>query len=144
MNTMAIVEVEEVTIEVCEPSDNAHVIYTARRLAVQAGFDEIKQVLIATAASELSTNILRYALKGTITIKIIQDRNRAAIELIALDKGPGIGNIDQAMQEHFSTGNGLGLGLSSVKRIMDEFTIQSKLNHGTHIVARKWRTNAEN
>ncbi|MBF0226511.1 MAG: anti-sigma regulatory factor [Desulfobacterales bacterium] len=136
--------VEEICIEIEDPSDNAHVIYTTRRLAAQAGFNETMQVLIATAASELSTNIIRYAKKGKVTLKIIQDINSKGIEIIAQDKGPGIDNINQAMQEHFSTGNGLGLGLPSVQRIMDEFDIQSKLNHGTCIIGRKWRKNARN
>ncbi len=131
--------VEEISIELYEPSDNAQVIYTTRQLASQIGFDEIQQVLIATAASELSTNIIRYAEKGIITIRILENDKLYGIELIAEDKGPGIANIDMAMQEHFSTGNGLGLGLPSVRRIMDEFDIQSKLRQGTHIIAKKWR-----
>ena len=122
-----------------EPSDNANVVFTAKRLAEQIGFTETQQPLIATAASELSTNIIRYAGKGMLTLRILWNENREGMEIVAQDKGPGIANIEKAMRENFSTGNGLGLGLPSVKRIMDEFEIQSKSGHGTYIVARKWK-----
>jgi len=122
-----------------EPSDNANVVFAAKRLAEQIGFTETQQPLIATAASELSTNIIRYAGKGMLTLRILWNENREGMEIVAQDKGPGIANIEKAMRENFSTGNGLGLGLPSVKRIMDEFEIQSKSGHGTYIVARKWK-----
>ena len=130
---------EETYIDLVELSDHAQVVYTVRRLTAQMGFDEVQQSLISTAASELSTNIIRYAGKGRVTFRTVQKENREGIEIITEDQGPGIENIEEAMKEHFSNGNGLGLGLSSVKRIMDEFVIQSKPRHGTRVVARKWR-----
>jgi serine/threonine-protein kinase RsbT len=130
---------EETFIDLVEISDHAQVVYTVRRLTAQMGFDEVQQTLISTAASELSTNIIRYAGKGTVTLRTIHKENREGIEIVAEDEGPGIENIEEAMKEHFSKGNGLGLGLSSVKRIMDEFDIQSKPGHGTRIVTMKWR-----
>ena len=130
---------DDIQIELCEPSDNARVVYAARRLAASLGFNVVNQSLIATAASELSTNIIRYAGKGEVILRTVRDSNRTGIEIVALDKGPGIGNIDRAMEEHFSSGNGLGLGLPSVRRIMDEFSITSGPGQGTTIIARKWR-----
>ena len=130
---------QNLDFELCEPSDNAHVVYATRKLAAQMGFDESEQFLIATAVSELATNIIRYANRGKITLRMIQQNNRTGIEVTAEDYGPGIINIDEAMQEHFSSGNGLGLGLPSVRRIMDEFAIESKPGQGTRIVVRKWR-----
>lgn len=130
---------QEFDFELSEPADNAQVVYAAKRLAAQLGFDESEQFLIATAVSELGTNILRYANRGRITLRMIQENNRTGIEVTAEDYGPGIVNIDEAMQEHFSSGRGLGLGLPSVRRIMDEFAIESKPGQGTRIVARKWR-----
>ena len=130
---------EDTSIDLAEISDHAQIVYTVRRLTAQMGFDETQQSLISTAASELSTNIIRYAGKGRITLRVVQEENRVGFEIVAHDEGPGIDDIEKAMEEHFSKGNGLGLGLSSVRRIMDDFNIQSKPGHGTRIVARKWR-----
>jgi negative regulator of sigma-B (phosphoserine phosphatase) len=129
----------DINFELHEPSDNAQVVYATKKLAAQLGFAESEQFLIATAVSELATNIIRYANWGRISLKIIQEANRTGIEVTAEDHGPGIVNIDEAMQEHFSSGSGLGLGLPSVRRIMDEFAIESKPGQGTRIVVRKWR-----
>ncbi|MFC1866689.1 anti-sigma regulatory factor [Thermodesulfobacteriota bacterium] len=131
--------IEDISIELCEPSDNAQVIYTTRQLAVSIGFDGSQQSLIAVAASELATNIIRYAGKGKVTLRIVRNEKHTGIEVVAQDKGPGIANIDEAMKDNFTTGGGLGLGLASVRRIMDEFEIQSKPGHGAWIMARKWR-----
>ncbi|MBW1850874.1 MAG: anti-sigma regulatory factor [Deltaproteobacteria bacterium] len=131
--------IEDIPVELCEPSDNAQVIYTTRHLAARIGFDDSQQSLIAVAASELSTNIIRYSGKGKVSLRIIRNEQNKGIEVVAQDEGPGISNIDEAMKDNFTTGGGLGLGLGSVQRIMDEFEIQSKPGHGTRIVVRKWR-----
>jgi len=131
---------EEIHIDLELPSDNAGAISAAKRLAAQAGFDDTEQSLIATAVSELATNIIRYAGKGEVVLRLIHQPGREGIEIVAEDHGPGIRNIDKAMQEHFSTGNSLGLGLPSVKRLMDEFFINSKVGVGTLCIARKWRS----
>ncbi len=130
---------QNLDFELNEPSDNAQVVYATKKLAAQLGFDESVQFLIATAVSELGTNIIRYASRGIITLRKILEDNRIGIEVRAEDYGPGIVNIDEAMQEHFSSGSGLGLGLPGVRRIMDEFAIESKPGMGTRIVVRKWR-----
>ncbi|MBW2431949.1 MAG: anti-sigma regulatory factor, partial [Deltaproteobacteria bacterium] len=103
---------------------------TARCLAAEAGFDETHQHLIATAASELAANIVKYAKEGEVMLKIIQRDRQLGIKIIARDNGPGIKNIEQVMQDNFSTSkDSLGLGLPSVKRIMDEFKIESQPGH---------------
>lgn len=129
---------ETLSFEVTAPSDNARVIFGARALLARMGFDEVSQYLIASAVSELSTNILRYACQGTVSLKVIHDGDKTGIEVIALDQGPGIEHISQALKENYSTGKGLGLGLPSVKRIMDEFDIRSAPGMGTRIMAKKW------
>jgi len=130
---------EERRILLSDQNDKEQVIIAARHLAAVAGFDEVNQFLIATAASELATNIVNYAQKGDVILRIVQRDNRLGIEIIARDDGPGIPDIEQAMQDNFSTTKGsLGLGLPSVKRIMDEFNIESRLGHGTVVSARKW------
>jgi len=127
-------------ITLFDQSDKEQVIMTARCLAVEAGFDETNQVLIATAASELATNIVKYAKKGEVILKIIQRDRQLGIEIIARDDGPGIRDIEQVMQDNFSTSKGsLGLGLPSVQRIMDEFKIESQPGHGTIVSTLKWR-----
>ena len=132
---------EETIIDLEVISDHAQVVYAVRRLTAHAGFDENQQYLIATAASEASTNVIRYAGKGTVTLRTLRKVDATGIEFIVEDEGPGIENLEDAMREGVSGGNGLGLGLSSIKRIMDEFDIQSKPGAGTKIVARKWRRN---
>jgi len=129
---------EKMTFEVSDPSDNAQVVYSARHMLAQMGFDETRQCLIATAVSELSTNIIRYAKKGVISLVSRKKGDKKGFEVIAEDQGPGIFDVTEALRENVSTGGGLGLGLPSVKRIMDEFIIQSVPGQGTHIIARKW------
>jgi serine/threonine-protein kinase RsbT len=130
---------DERRIQLFDQSDKEQVILVARHMAVRAGFDEVNQFLIATAASELATNIVNYAKEGEITLRIVQRDNRSGVEIIARDDGPGIRDIEQAMQDNFSTTKGsLGLGLPSVKRIMDEFKIESQPGRGTIVSARKW------
>ncbi|MHC4525533.1 MAG: ATP-binding protein, partial [Planctomycetota bacterium] len=90
--------------------------------------------------SELATNIIKYAKEGEIILKIIQREGQLGIQIIDGDDGRGIRNIEQAMQDKFSTSKGrLGLGLPSVQRIMDEFKIKSQPGHGTIVSALKWR-----
>lgn len=129
---------EQITFDLCEPSDNAQVVFAARKILARMGFDQTGQYLIASAVSELSTNIIRYAHKGKITLTIIHNGDKAGFEVDAQDQGPGISDMDNAMKENYSSGNGLGLGLPSVKRIMDEFQIQSSPGVGTRITAIKW------
>lgn len=124
--------------DVCDPADNAQVVYHARYMLEEMGFDETRQYLIASAVSELSTNIIRYGEGGTIVLRRIRKNEKIGFEVIARDLGPGIADIDEALKDSYSTGKGLGLGLPSVKRIMDEFDIWSEPGKGTRITARKW------
>lgn len=130
---------EEVRIELLDPGDSAQAVMAARSLAARVGFDESAQFLIATAVSELATNIIRYAGSGEVTLRHIHLEGREGFEVSALDAGPGIGDLERAMCDHYSTGASLGLGLPSVKRIMNDFHIESKPRQGTLCVARKWR-----
>lgn len=121
--------------------DHENVVYSVRNMAQKVGFKENSVALIATAASELSTNILRYAKSGEITISIIEDELRAltGIRIQAMDHGPGIKDLELAMTESYTTFKGsLGLGLSSAKKLMDEFYIESELGLGTFVEIIKW------
>jgi serine/threonine-protein kinase RsbT len=82
--------------------------------------------------------VLSYAARGEIRLEALNHRNRRGIAIIASDQGPGIADVEQAMQDGFSTSGGLGLGLPGVRRLMDEFTIESSVGHGTTVSATRW------
>ena len=104
----------------------------------QAGFDETPSRMIATAVSELVRNILKYAGSGEIRIRRVKKFSRRGIEIEAVDRGPGIVDCDVAMSDHFSSSGTLGMGLPGVKRMMDEFSLESTPGEGTRVTVRKW------
>ncbi len=112
---------------------------TGRTLAAQLGFSSSDATLVSMAISELARNIVRYAQRGEILLKVASPNGKPCIEIVARDEGPGIANIQQAMQDGFSTSGGLGLGLPGVKRLMDEFEIFSEAGRGTTVSVRKWK-----
>ena len=103
-----------------------------------AGFDETPSRLVATAVSELARNILKYAGTGEIRLRQIEGRSGRGIEIEAVDRGPGIEDLEAAMRDHFSSGGTLGLGLPGVRRMMDEFSLESTPGEGTRVTAVKW------
>jgi serine/threonine-protein kinase RsbT len=107
-------------------------------MAKDAGFSGSDLTLIATAISELARNIIVYAVRGEIILDITSESGRTGIVVIAQDDGPGIPDIEQAMQDGYSTGNSLGLGLPGARRLMDEFNIKSTVGKGTTIIMKKW------
>jgi len=129
---------KEKNIKIHGEADIAEASFEGKLSAETAGFRQSEQYMIATAISELGRNIFIYALRGEIIIKIIEKNNKKGLEIIAQDEGSGIKDIGQAMKDNFSTSNGLGLGLPGVKRIMDEFVIETKAGVRTKITVRKW------
>lgn len=109
-----------------------------RDLAKKVGFGVIDQARITTAVSELARNIYIHAKNGKIVIEVIDEREKRGLKIIAKDHGPGIKDIRAALEDGYSTSGGLGVGLPGVKRLMDEFFIDSKVNEGTEIVVIKW------
>ena len=126
-------------IPIKSESDIVLVRRTARDAAAQAGFGPTDVTRIVTASSELARNIFKYAGEGTMRWRGIADENRAGIELQFEDKGPGIKDVNLALQEGYSTGDGLGMGLPGAKRLVDEFELQSAVGHGTKVIVKKWR-----
>ncbi len=126
-------------ISVKSESDLTRSIVEAKRVAGAIGFDHNASQMIATAVSELARNILKYAAKGEVIIASIQKGYRVGIEITVQDRGPGIADVEQAMADHFSSSGTLGLGLPGVKRMMDEFEINSVLEKGTRVTIKKWR-----
>ena len=110
----------------------------ALRFGEIVGLSLTRRYMVATAVSELGTNICRYARGGEITVRVIEDEIKKGIEVVVKDIGPGISDIEAAMQDNFSTSNSLGLGLPGVKRMMDEFKIETKKGVGTKVTVRKW------
>jgi serine/threonine-protein kinase RsbT len=104
----------------------------------EAGFDETPSRMIATAVSELVRNILKYAGTGEIRLRRVKGMGCRGIEIEAVDQGPGIADCEAAMRDHYSSGGTLGLGLPGVKRMMDEFSLESTPGKGTRVTARKW------
>ncbi|MFB4165179.1 anti-sigma regulatory factor [Alteribacillus sp. JSM 102045] len=113
-----------------------------RNLAKEIGFSTVDQARITTAISELARNIYLYAEKGEIIIESVEAMQstgvKRGIKITAKDKGPGIKNIRQVMEDGFTTSGGLGAGLPGVKRLMDEFDIDSIAGEGTEITTIKW------
>ena len=94
--------------------------------------------MIATAVSELARNIFVYAKRGTIKLKLVENNSKRGMEVVAEDSGPGIQDIEKAMQDNFSTGGTMGVGLPGTKRLMDDFQIDTHRTQGTKITIRKW------
>lgn len=110
----------------------------ARELAASLGFDEIDRTRIEIVILELSRNILAHASAGQLSLEAIEVAGRHGVAVIAQDDGPGISDIELAMRDGYSTAQTLGAGLPGVRRLMDEFEIESAPGMGTRVRAIKW------
>jgi len=111
---------------------------TVRAWAVELGFSLVDQTKIVTAASELARNTATHGGGGTVLLEKLNSGNRAGLRLTFEDQGPGIADIELAMKEGYSTGGGLGLGLSGSRRLVNEFLISSRPGEGTRVSITKW------
>ncbi len=112
---------------------------TVREAAVRLGFGITDVTRIVTAASELARNIFKYAGEGVMRWRYLEAGGRSGIEIQFVDHGPGIEDVNRALEEGYSTGGGLGMGLPGARRLMDELDIQSTVGQGTTVTLRKWR-----
>ena len=128
----------QVRISVRNETGIALSVMKARNAATAIGFDELMCQMIATAVSELANNIIKYAGHGEILLDRVIAGSRVGMEVIARDRGPGIKDIEKAMEDHYSSGNTLGLGLPGVKRMMDDFELTSEPGKITAVIIRKW------
>ena len=110
-----------------------------RALALLAGFSLVDQTKIITAASEIARNTLDYGGGGELTLELLRDGARRGLRLTFNDRGPGISDIEQALKDGYTTGNGLGLGLSGAKRLSNEFAIDSRPGAGTKVTLARWK-----
>jgi serine/threonine-protein kinase RsbT len=109
-----------------------------RAKAVEAGFGIVDQTKLVTAASEIARNTVDYGGGGTLLIEILREGARRGVQLTFSDNGPGIPDIKAAMTDGFTTGGGLGLGLSGAKRLSNEFSIESMPGKGTTVTLARW------
>lgn len=129
---------EETCIPIASDLDIIRARQTGRAEGSKLGFSSTDLTLLATAISELARNIVLYAGKGEITLRQVRRSERHGIMVIARDYGPGIPDVAQALQDGYSTSRGLGLGLPGIRRLMDEFEVESQLGEGTIVTVRKW------
>jgi serine/threonine-protein kinase RsbT len=130
---------EREIVEIRSSSDVVVVRQKVRSLAVELKFSLVDQTKIVTAASELARNTVDYGKGGTVTLEVLNVGIRKGLRLTFSDSGPGIPDIDLAMQDGYTTGGGLGLGLSGAKRLMHEFEIASEVGKGTQVTITRWR-----
>ncbi len=121
------------------PEDIVRMRQVVREYAVRLGFSLVDQTKIVTAASELARNALDYAGGGRVLLETVEGDGRRGLKMVFEDDGPGIADVGLAMQDGYSTGNGLGLGLSGSKRLVHEFDIQSEPGKGTRVTITRWK-----
>lgn len=119
--------------------DVVKVRQATRSMAVNVGFSLVDQTKVITAASEIARNTIVYGGGGTATIEMVEADARKGIRLLFEDNGPGIENIELALTDGYTSGKGLGLGLSGAKRLCSEFNIQSRPGEGTKITLIRWK-----
>jgi serine/threonine-protein kinase RsbT len=119
--------------------DVVRVRQAVRARAIAAGFSLVDQTKIVTAASEIGRNTVDYGGGGTLRIEVLRDGQRRGVRLTFTDQGPGIADIATAMKDGYTTGHGLGLGLSGAKRLCNEFDIKSTPGQGTMVMLARWK-----
>jgi len=112
---------------------------TVREWSARMRFNLVEQTKLVTAASELARNTIIYGGGGTLKLEEMQNGIRTGLRLTFEDQGPGIPDIELALQDGYTTGSGLGLGLSGSKRLVNEFEIQSKVGQGTRVAVTRWK-----
>jgi RNA polymerase sigma factor (sigma-70 family) len=128
----------EIRIAVSADPDIVTARQAARNVAADLGFPGTELTVLATAVSEIARNIVRFAGAGQIVVEQLEEPDRQGVRVVARDAGPGIGDLDRAMQDGYSTYKGLGLGLPGARRLMDEFEVVTKPGRGTTVTMTKW------
>ena len=134
---MAVVRDEQVSVR--SEDEVVRVRQLAREWAISLGFGLVDQTKIVTAASELARNTVIYGGGGTVRFQALNDGPRRGLRLTFEDTGPGIADLQLALKDGYSTGTGLGLGLSGAKRLMSEFEIDSTPGQGTRVAVTRWK-----
>ncbi len=127
------------TMEVRSSTDIVLIRQAVRNWTAELGFSLVDQTKMITAASELVRNSLNYGGGGTVLFESLQEGNRRGLRLTFEDHGPGIPDIALAMNDGYTTGHGMGLGLGGAKRLVNEFDIRSQVGEGTRIMIVRWK-----
>lgn len=125
-------------IPVATDQDVVRVRQLVRTVAVDAKLSLVDQTKLVTAASELARNTLVYGGGGSVEVSRVRNEIRAGIRIVFADQGPGIADLDLALTDGYTTGGGLGLGLSGARRLVDDFAIDTAPGEGTTITITKW------
>ena len=133
----------EIRVAVRRDVDIVLACQKGRMLAEQLGMPGNDQVVVVIVISEVARNIINYAECGEIILSVSGQNGGWGISIVARDEGPGILDVERALQDGYSTGGGLGLGLAGAKRLMDEFEVLSQPGKGTTIVMKKWSRNGQ-
>lgn len=128
----------EIHVPILSDADIVSARTQGRDLAQKLGFSGSDLTVIIAAISEVSRNIVEHATKGEVLLGRVLHGSKRGILVVASDKGPGIPDVRRAMQQGFSTGKGLGMGLPGAQRLVDEFEIVSRVGSGTTVTMRKW------
>ena len=139
---MVVPHLAEQLLPIRDEADIINARQRARDVAKRLGFGMVDQSRIATAVSELTRNVVRYATDGRGEVAIrprAQTARGTGLEIVVSDDGPGIADVEQAMREGFTSGPGMGMGLPGTKRLMDEMEIETGPGRGTIVTIRKWR-----
>lgn len=127
------------TMQLQTSDDVVRVRQAVRLRAVDAGFSLVDQTKLVTAASEIARNTVDYGGGGTLRLEVLREGARRGVRLTFVDQGPGIPDLKAALTDGYTTGNGLGLGLSGAKRLSNEFAIESAVGRGTTVTVARWK-----
>lgn len=127
------------TVPIAADDDIVRVRQRVRDSAVALGFSLVDQTKLVTAASELARNTLVYGLGGTLRIETVLNDRKTGLRLTFEDQGPGIADTTLALTDGYTTGNGLGLGLSGARRLSQDFELSSRPGEGTRITIARWK-----
>ena len=130
---------DELRIPVTADVDVVTARQRGRELAAQAGFSSGDQTVIAAAISEIARNILNYAKRGEVQLTVVTNGDKQGVVIVARDQGPGMPDVQRALEDGYSTSGGLGLGLPGARRLMDDFDVTSTVGKGTTVTMKKWR-----
>jgi serine/threonine-protein kinase RsbT len=127
------------TFPIRSSDDIVKVRQITREWALMQAFSLVDQTKIVTAASELARNTLEHGGGGEVRIQALQEGMRRGVRLTFTDRGPGIADLAKALRDGYTTGNGMGLGLSGSKRLVNDFDIQSEIEKGTTVMIARWK-----
>ncbi|HBY93407.1 MAG: anti-sigma regulatory factor [Ardenticatenaceae bacterium] len=127
-----------ISVDILREEDIIIARQRGREMARELGFGLVDQSRIATSISELTRNILRYAQQGTTVLRPLDHLGHRGIEIVCQDRGPGIPDVQAALEGQIASARGLGIGLSGTRRLMDEMEIESVPGQGTKVTIRKW------